>query len=185
MRGHRHPQPLTGQEGRGGGGRVERCPELTQRRQVLSPLPASGLCLPCSWGIVQARISAIQIPYDIFVHNLLGVFQDLCRYTLGIASAHCFCPQQSLRTIRYIICSPIFKKWHRFCRPRICRFIFPPARNTPPPQVHNYDPMPVSRWYMRAQYLLVMAQHNTPQLVTAANTSHLRHHLRPPLPMPR
>ena len=33
----------------------------------------------------------------------------------------------------YIICSLIFKKWHRFCRARICRFIFSPARNTPPP----------------------------------------------------
>ena len=33
----------------------------------------------------------------------------------------------------YVICSLIFKKWHRFCRARICRFIFSPARNTPPP----------------------------------------------------
>ena len=33
----------------------------------------------------------------------------------------------------YIICSLIFKKWHRFCRARICRFIFSPTRNTPPP----------------------------------------------------
>ena len=32
-----------------------------------------------------------------------------------------------------IICSLVFKKWHRFCRARICRFIFPPARNPPPP----------------------------------------------------
>ena len=31
----------------------------------------------------------------------------------------------------YIICSLIYKKWHRFCRARICRFIFSPARNTP------------------------------------------------------
>ena len=33
----------------------------------------------------------------------------------------------------YIICSLILKKWHRFCRARICRFIFSPARNPPPP----------------------------------------------------
>ena len=33
----------------------------------------------------------------------------------------------------YIICSLIFKKWHRLCRARICRFIFSPARNIPPP----------------------------------------------------
>ena len=32
-----------------------------------------------------------------------------------------------------IICSLIFKKWHGFCRARICRFIFPPARNIPTP----------------------------------------------------
>ena len=32
----------------------------------------------------------------------------------------------------YIICSLIFKKWHGFCRARICRFIFPPAQNIPP-----------------------------------------------------
>ena len=32
----------------------------------------------------------------------------------------------------HIICSLIFKKWHRFCRARIYRFIFSPARNTPP-----------------------------------------------------
>ena len=31
-----------------------------------------------------------------------------------------------------IICSLIFKKWPRFCRARICRFIFSPARNIPP-----------------------------------------------------
>ena len=33
----------------------------------------------------------------------------------------------------YIICSLIFKTWHRICRTRICRFIFPPARNPRPP----------------------------------------------------
>ena len=33
----------------------------------------------------------------------------------------------------FIICSLIFKKWHRFCRARICRFIFSPIRNPPPP----------------------------------------------------
>ena len=41
-------------------------------------------------GIMQARISAIQILYEIFVHDMFGVFKDLCRYALGIASAHCF-----------------------------------------------------------------------------------------------
>ena len=30
-------------------------------------------------GIMQARISAIQILYEIFVRHLFGVFQDLCR----------------------------------------------------------------------------------------------------------
>ena len=39
---------------------------------------------------MQARISAIQILYENFVRNLLGVFKDLCRYTLGIAGLHCF-----------------------------------------------------------------------------------------------
>ena len=33
----------------------------------------------------------------------------------------------------YIICSLIFKRWHRFRRARICRFIFAPTRNIPPP----------------------------------------------------
>ena len=37
----------------------------------------------------------------------------------------------------YIICSLIFEKWHRFCRARICRVIFFPARNPPP-----YPPPP-------------------------------------------
>ena len=31
----------------------------------------------------------------------------------------------------YIICSLSVKKWHRFCRARICRFIFSPARKPP------------------------------------------------------
>ena len=34
----------------------------------------------------------------------------------------------------YIICSLIFKKGHRFCRARICRFIFSPTQNPPPPR---------------------------------------------------
>ena len=38
-------------------------------------------------GVIQARISAFQILYEIFVRNLFGVFKDLCRYTLGIAFA--------------------------------------------------------------------------------------------------
>ena len=38
-------------------------------------------------GVIQARISAFQILYDIFVRNLFGVFKDLCRCTLGIAFA--------------------------------------------------------------------------------------------------
>ena len=33
----------------------------------------------------------------------------------------------------YIICSLFFKKWHRFCHARICRFISSPAWNAPPP----------------------------------------------------
>ena len=35
--------------------------------------------------------------------------------------------------VPHIICSLIFKKWRRFCRARICRFIFSPTRNPPPP----------------------------------------------------
>ena len=38
-------------------------------------------------GVMQTRISAIQILYEIFVRNLFGVFKDLCRYTLVIAFA--------------------------------------------------------------------------------------------------
>ena len=38
-------------------------------------------------GVIQARISAFQILYEIFVRNLFGVFKDLCRYSLGIAFA--------------------------------------------------------------------------------------------------
>ena len=41
-----------------------------------------------AWGITQARISAIQILYNILVRSLFGVFKDLCGYTSGIASAH-------------------------------------------------------------------------------------------------
>ena len=41
-------------------------------------------------GGIQARISAIQILYEIFVGNLFGVFKDLCGYTLGIATAYYF-----------------------------------------------------------------------------------------------
>ena len=37
-----------------------------------------------------AGISAIQIPSEVLIRNLFGVFQELCRYTLGSASAHCF-----------------------------------------------------------------------------------------------
>ena len=37
--------------------------------------------------------------------------------------------------------SLIFEEWHRLCRARICRFIFSPARNTPPPLRH----VPVTR----------------------------------------
>ena len=35
----------------------------------------------------------------------------------------------------YLICSLIFKKWHRFCRARICRFIFSAAQNIPSPRI--------------------------------------------------
>ena len=38
-------------------------------------------------GVIQARISAIQILCEIFVCNLFDVFKALCRYTLGIAFA--------------------------------------------------------------------------------------------------
>ena len=38
---------------------------------------------------MQTRIPASQILYEIFVRNLFSVFKDLCRYMLGIASAHC------------------------------------------------------------------------------------------------
>ena len=42
-------------------------------------------------GVMQAGISAkIQILYEVFVRNLFGIFKDLCKYALGIASAHCF-----------------------------------------------------------------------------------------------
>ena len=39
---------------------------------------------------MQGRIPAVPILYETFVHNLFGVFKELCRYALGIASAHCF-----------------------------------------------------------------------------------------------
>ena len=43
------------------------------------------------WGeMMLAGISAIQILCENFVRNLFGGFKDLCRYMLGIASAHCF-----------------------------------------------------------------------------------------------
>ena len=48
----------------------------------------------------------------------------------------------------YIICSLTFKKWHRFCRARIYRFIFSPTRNIPPPQYLAgalYAPLPPLR----------------------------------------
>ena len=41
-------------------------------------------------GIMQARISAIQILNANFVRNFFGVFKGLCGCTLTIASAHCF-----------------------------------------------------------------------------------------------
>ena len=45
---------------------------------------ASSPCIP-GGGVMQARISAIQILYGIFVRMLFGVFEELCGYTLGIA----------------------------------------------------------------------------------------------------
>jgi hypothetical protein len=54
----------------------------------------------------------------------------------------------------YIICSLIFKKWHRFCSARICTFIFPPAQNPQPPPgrplweqffVYNLSVSPISQ----------------------------------------
>ena len=41
----------------------------------------------------------------------------------------------------YTICSLIFKKWHRFCCARICRFICFPVRNPPPPPVVGNNEM--------------------------------------------
>ena len=77
-------------------------------------------------GIIQARIAAVQILYKNFVRNWLGVFKDLCRCERPLFLINKYWEP-------YIICSLIFKKWHRFCRARICRFIFSPARNIPPP----------------------------------------------------
>ena len=47
-------------------------------------------CITGGGGIIQARFSAIQIPYENFVPNLFGGFSNLYGYTSGIASAHCF-----------------------------------------------------------------------------------------------
>ena len=41
-------------------------------------------------GVTQGRLSATQILYDTFAHNLFGVFKDLHRYTLGFAFAHLY-----------------------------------------------------------------------------------------------
>ena len=74
---------------------------------------------------------AFQTLYEIFVRNLFGVFKDLGRCTFGNNSKRAlFLLSDDWES--YIICSLIFKKWHRFCCARICRFIFSPARNIPP-----------------------------------------------------
>ena len=89
--------------------------------------------------IMQARISAFQILHKNFVCNVFGVFLRICagnnsKRPLFLMSNY---------WEPYAICSLIFKKWHRFCRARICRFIFSPTRNMPPPwYVTRGDPEP-------------------------------------------
>ena len=57
----------------------------------------------------------------------------------------------------YIICSLFFKKWHTFCSASICRFIFSPARNTPPsPRVMGPGPLSLLR------YDIAFAYHDLP-----------------------
>ena len=48
------------------------------------------------------------------------------------------CPRQQESRIEgtsqtYTSCSLIFKKWHRFCRVRMCRLISSSTRHAPPP----------------------------------------------------
>ena len=59
---------------------------------LLLPLPPRRAIVTATGGggVMSGRISAIQILYEVFVRNLFGVFKDLCKYTLGIASAQCF-----------------------------------------------------------------------------------------------
>ena len=63
---------------------------------------------------------------SVFFLGFVQVYVRHCKRPLFLMS-NCWEP--------YIICSLIFKKWHRFCRARICRFIFSPAPNPPPPRV--------------------------------------------------
>ena len=95
----------------------------------------STLCGCCGLGAYRGGVYKLEIMQFKFCTKILcfSVFKDLCRYTFR----HCKRPMflTSNYWEPYMICSLIFKKWHRFCRARICRFISPPppARNIPPP----------------------------------------------------
>ena len=67
------------------------CLVCTNRRPISDGhpfLPNPPLSVSTGGGeIIQARISAIPILYEIFIRNVFSVLKDLCSCTLGIASA--------------------------------------------------------------------------------------------------
>ena len=66
---------------------------ISARDAVITKTPGWGVLTTTGGGgggIMRGRMSALQILYENFVRSLFGGFKDLCGYTLGIASAHCF-----------------------------------------------------------------------------------------------
>ena len=82
------------------------------------------LQVPGGGGVMQAGMSAFQILY--------AICSVLLRICAGDNSKRPLCLMGNYWA-PYMICSLIFQKWRRFCRARICRVIFSPARIIPHP----------------------------------------------------
>ena len=101
----------------------------------------SNVC-PCSvrWTVIWQRLVTpgglcelefLQFKFCTkFLYAICLVFLRICADIRKALQAPTVCHEQLLGAIHN---SLIFKKWHRFCRARICRFMFSPARGTPRP----------------------------------------------------
>ena len=98
---------------------------------------ATPLCCTEGGGGELCKLEFVQFKFCAkFLYANCSVFLRICAGIQWALQAPAVSHEQLLGP--HIISSLIFKKWHGFCRARICRFIFPPPHGiSPPPPVCN------------------------------------------------